>query len=218
MNVVAVARCVLMCVLLCVLLLCVFRAGHGALGHEVSSFLIQELPKFFLKQANLDSAPHDAISKAFVDWSVRRQACCGEDQVCAVVCTSRSTPARLCVCLFDCVFARSYSNVKLASSSIDCTFSGSTGIVVYLANGKIYSANAGDSRAVLAKASPNSASGEMKVTAVALSDDQKPEREDEKQRILANKGRVEACKGVKGEDIGPPRVCGSATRMCRDSQ
>lgn len=40
--------------------------GHGSLGHEVSAFLIQELPKFFLKQPNLDSNPHDAITKAFI--------------------------------------------------------------------------------------------------------------------------------------------------------
>jgi serine/threonine protein phosphatase PrpC len=117
------------------------------------------------KQPNLDSAPVDAITKAFIDC-----------------------------------------NVKLAASSIDCTFSGSTGIVVYLANGKIYSCNCGDSRAVLARATTNNASGETKLTAVALSSDQKPEREDEKARILAAKGRVEACKGAKGEDIGPPRV------------
>jgi len=117
------------------------------------------------KQSNLDSAPHDAITKAFIDC-----------------------------------------NVKLAASAIDCTFSGSTGIVVYLSNGKIYSCNCGDSRAVLARSSPNSASGETKLTAVALSSDQKPEREDEKKRILECKGRVEACKGARGEDIGPPRV------------
>jgi len=96
--------------------------------------------------------------------------------------------------------------VKLASSAIDCTFSGSTAIVVYIANGKLYSCNAGDSRAVLARSTVNSGTGEGKLVAVALSDDQKPEREDEKKRILDNKGRVEACKGVKGEDIGPPRV------------
>lgn len=135
--------------------------GHGALGHEVSSFLVAQLPAFFLKQANLDAAPHAAIEKAFVDC-----------------------------------------NVKLASSSIDCTFSGSTGIVVYIANGKMYSCNAGDSRAVLARATP----GDTKLTAVPLSDDQKPERPDEKRRILEKRGRVEACKGAKGEDIGPPRV------------
>ena len=96
--------------------------------------------------------------------------------------------------------------MKLASSAIDCTFSGSTGIVVYIANGKLYSCNAGDSRAVLARSTVNSGTGEGKLVAIPLSDDQKPEREDEKKRILENKGRVEACKGVKGEDIGPPRV------------
>lgn len=121
--------------------------------------------QFFLKQPNLDSHPHEAITKAFIDC-----------------------------------------NVKLASSSIDCTFSGSTGIVVYIAHGKIYSCNAGDSRAVLARATANGGTGEHKLTAIKLSEDQKPEREDEKKRILENKGRVEACKGLKGEDIGPPRV------------
>jgi len=51
-----------------------------------------------------------------------------------------------------------------------------------------------------------SPSGELKHVAVALSSDQKPEREDEKKRIIECKGRVEACKGPRGEDIGPPRV------------
>lgn len=138
--------------------------GHGALGHEVSAFLIRELPQFFLKQTNLESNPHEAISKAFIEC-----------------------------------------NVKLASSAIDCTFSGSTAIVVYITNGKIYSCNAGDSRAVLAQCKLNAA-GENKWSAVGLSSDQKPEREDEKKRILECKGRVEACKGLRGEDIGPPRV------------
>jgi len=44
------------------------------------------------------------------------------------------------------------------------------------------------------------------MVAVPLSDDQKPDRPDEKKRILENRGRVEACKGARGEDIGPPRV------------
>jgi len=134
--------------------------GHGALGHEVSSFLVNELPKFFLKQSNLDTDPHEAITRAFVDC-----------------------------------------NVKLASSNIDCSFSGSTCIVVYLAGNKLYSCNAGDSRAVLARATADG-----RLQAIPLSSDQKPEREDEKKRILEHKGRVEACKGVRGEDIGPPRV------------
>jgi hypothetical protein len=31
--------------------------GHGAVGHEVASFVSTELPSFFLKQKNLDSEP-----------------------------------------------------------------------------------------------------------------------------------------------------------------
>ena len=42
--------------------------------------------------------------------------------------------------------------------------------------------------------------------AIALSSDPNPDRLDEKERVLACKGRVEACKGLKGEDIGPPRI------------
>jgi hypothetical protein len=41
---------------------------------------------------------------------------------------------------------------------------------------------------------------------IGLSDDHKPDRPDEKKRILENDGRVEAFKGSEGEPIGPPRV------------
>lgn len=42
--------------------------------------------------------------------------------------------------------------------------------------------------------------------AVELSNDQKPDREDEAKRIRNCRGRVEACKSVSGQDIGPLRV------------
>jgi serine/threonine protein phosphatase PrpC len=41
---------------------------------------------------------------------------------------------------------------------------------------------------------------------VALSEDQKPENSEEKKRIIARGGRVAACQGMHGEDIGPQRV------------
>ncbi len=176
--------------------------GHGSLGHEVSQFLIGQLPQFFLKQPNLDSAPHDAITKAFIDWHVQHTRASSRSPAD----DPRTRVALLTSLDVACVLLPLCSNVKLAASATDCTFSGSTGIVVYIAHGKIYSCNCGDSRAVLARSTTNSSSGESKLTAVALSSDQKPEREDEKKRILDNKGRVEACKGAKGEDIGPPRV------------
>lgn len=61
---------------------------------------------------------------------------------------------------------------KLASGAIDCAFSGSTCITVILAHGKIYSCNAGDSRAVLAKIVP-STNNETKYNAIPLSSDHK---------------------------------------------
>jgi len=93
-------------------------------------------------------------------------------------------------------------NASLATTGkIDCTFSGTTVVVCYLTGKKIYSCNAGDSRAVLGK---QSSSGEW--TAVPLSRDHKPDLPDEKKRILASNGRVEACKGADGNTIGPQRV------------
>lgn len=57
-----------------------------------------------------------------------------------------------------------------------------------------------DSRCVLARQGPNGA-----VEALALSNDQKPERPDEKARIIAHGGRVEPLPGPPGE-CGPARV------------
>jgi len=93
-------------------------------------------------------------------------------------------------------------NTKLCKDSIDCAFSGTTAIVCYITNGKLYSCNAGDSRAVLARREK----GSKTMKAVPLSSDHKPDRPDEKKRIQESKGRVEPCKGLRGEDIGPPRV------------
>lgn len=133
--------------------------GHGALGHDVSSYVQKNLSEEISKQTNLDADPEAALSKAFVDC-----------------------------------------NSKLAKGHVDCTFSGTTVITCYVSGKTVYSANAGDSRAVLARMEKGT------LTAVALSDDQKPEREDEAKRIRQNNGRVEACKGARGESIGPLRV------------
>lgn len=92
-------------------------------------------------------------------------------------------------------------NSTLARGEIDCTFSGTTAICCVLYGKKLYSCNAGDSRAVLARKKSDGST-----VAIGLSDDHKPERPDEKKRIESSKGRVEACKGQYGEDIGPPRV------------
>mmetsp|Transcript_14594 Transcript_14594/g.29370 ORF Transcript_14594/g.29370 Transcript_14594/m.29370 type:complete len:398 (+) Transcript_14594:278-1471(+) len=92
------------------------------------------------------------------------------------------------------------TNTELSRSALDISFSGSTTIGVFMRGSTLFSANVGDSRAVLGRLKNG------KWTAVALSDDHKPDRPDEKARILKANGRVEAFKGPDGEDIGPPRV------------
>lgn len=91
-------------------------------------------------------------------------------------------------------------NSELAASSTDCTFSGTTACTVYISGNKIYCANAGDSRAVIGR----DVDGKLK--AVPLSSDHKPDREDEKARILQKGGRVEPCRNNYGAEIGPARV------------
>lgn len=83
---------------------------------------------------------------------------------------------------------------------INCTYSGSTCVLVYLDGDVLYCANTGDSRAVLGK--------QMDVwesAAFPLSCDHKPSRPDEKLRLEAAGARVEPKKGVEGA-IGDDRV------------
>lgn len=88
-----------------------------------------------------------------------------------------------------------------AQRRIDCSMSGSTAVISLLRNNTVYTANCGDSRCVL---------GTMrngKLTAVDLSHDQKPEREDEYKRLLKAGARIEALYDeVSNEPIGPLRV------------
>ena len=143
--------------------------GHGALGHEVSTFLTHEIPRQIARHlppsTHTSSADvHAQLTKAFLD-----------------------------------------ANVQLVQSSrIDCTFSGSTGVACWLNGSRLYTCNVGDSRAVLARRSGKGSGGGY--VAVPLSCDQKPDRPDERKRIIGGGGRVEACKGVRGEDVGPARV------------
>ena len=103
--------------------------------------------------------------------------------------------------LWPTVLIESFKKVSndLSRQSFDITYSGSTCVTVVLANSLMICANVGDSRAVLAKRNGTS------FTAVNLSRDQKPDVEEEKQRIIDFGGRVEPVR-IDGEDIGPLRV------------
>jgi len=73
-----------------------------------------------------------------------------------------------------------------SKADIDSFFSGTTAVVVYRCGNAMYTANAGDSRAVLARTDP--ATGRL--VAVPLSIDQNPDTPGERQRIEASGGFV----------------------------
>lgn len=75
---------------------------------------------------------------------------------------------------------------------VDASCSGATCVLINinLTDGVIITANAGDSRAVIASSKRNSQGGQVSFIATALSYDHKPDRQDERKRILACNGRV----------------------------
>ena len=99
-------------------------------------------------------------------------------------------------------FAFLQTNNDLLKSNINCTFSGTTVIGVLVLDDKHYSANVGDSRAVLVKFDEKTSSWRC----APLSIDHKPDEEDEKKRIEANGGRVDPYYDNKGKPMGPARV------------
>lgn len=76
---------------------------------------------------------------------------------------------------------------------VDASCSGATCVMINinLSDGVIITANAGDSRAVIASSKRSSqGSGQVSFIATPLSYDHKPDRQDERKRILACNGRV----------------------------
>jgi len=148
--------------------------GHGACGHLVSAYVRKELPKL------LD------------DKMLKGCATDGGAAQCEAV-------KKMLTKGFETVNATLH-----ADKGIDSSLSGTTAVagLVFGPPGQrqIITANAGDSRAVLAYEE----GGVMKVT--DLSDDQKPDREDERKRVQSFGGRVEPLIDEVGEPIGPARV------------
>jgi serine/threonine protein phosphatase PrpC len=91
-------------------------------------------------------------------------------------------------------------NQEVCKCGVDVAFSGSTCTTVFFRGTMVYCGNAGDSRAVIAS------NDRGKWKAIPISDDHKPDRPDEKKRILEHDGRVEAFRGMDGKPLGPARV------------
>mmetsp|Transcript_2138 Transcript_2138/g.4888 ORF Transcript_2138/g.4888 Transcript_2138/m.4888 type:complete len:238 (+) Transcript_2138:111-824(+) len=85
--------------------------------------------------------------------------------------------------------------------TVDISLSGTTAVAALLRGRYLITSNLGDSRAVIAR---EETPGQLK--AVPVTNDQKPERPDEKRRILKAGGRVEPLIDETGQPIGPARV------------
>jgi serine/threonine protein phosphatase PrpC len=152
--------------------------GHGQYGHNVSQYVASTLPKFILRQRDLDKTD------------------------------PRSTVKALTAAFVAC-------NHELVVGPIDCSYSGSTAVALFIDGNTLFCCNTGDSRAVLASTrpidpadarAPATTAPASGLTVIPLSIDHKPDRPDEKRRILQSGGRVEACRAANGAEIGPPRV------------
>lgn len=98
-------------------------------------------------------------------------------------------------------FDRVYQRL-LGESKIDLNFSGSTVIVTYLLQNKLYCCNVGDSRAIAGRMNKNN--GHWR--AVPLSNDHKPDVITESQRIKSMNGRIDSFRAENGQRLGPLRV------------
>ena len=147
--------------------------GHGVFGKEVSEFV----------KASLAYKVEEEIKTIF-DKAKKLQRVVDSNEV------------------KDALFSSFlYTNQQLYSSSgIDIYFSGSTCVSVLIVGNKVFCANVGDSRAVLAREVSGQVSG------LPLNRDHKANEPDEERRILMNGGRIEAFKDHNGRSMGPMRV------------
>ena len=141
--------------------------GHGLLGHDVSKYLITNLPSNLnkaLKKTRKYIRDKKTLNKTMKEVFIKTN-----DDLC-----------------------KDYS--------VDTQFSGSTCVTIILTKNQIISGNVGDSRAVMGRC----INGEWKN--IDLTQDQKPDNPEEKERIIKKGGRVESYKDENGNDFGPKRV------------
>lgn len=85
-------------------------------------------------------------------------------------------------------------------SGLDLYFSGSTCVSILIVGNKVFCANVGDSRAVLARNTNGFIFG------FPLNRDHKANEPDEEERILRSGGRIDSFKDSNGRPMGPLRV------------
>ncbi|KAL8438419.1 hypothetical protein ACSSS7_000162 [Eimeria intestinalis] len=100
-------------------------------------------------------------------------------------------------------FKSASQDLKTSSLNVECN--GTTCVSCVVQGSVLYTANLGDSRAILGREGAPQGEGAPCWQAVELTRDHKPELEDERKRILAAGGRIAALQ-EDGQPCGPLRV------------
>jgi len=168
--------------------------GHGARGKSVAEFVRDVLPTVVdsqLKQLSQQEEQDDETtttaknSTSCIEWKGKRQL----DIVKAAI-----------QGFIDCS-----KILNSPDSRVDTFMSGTTAVVAWFCNTLLFCCNLGDSRCVIGRQCHPSAVSRLtkeKYVAVELSYDQKPDRQDETQRVVAAGGRVASWQS----GVGPLRV------------
>ena len=162
--------------------------GHGTYGHLVSHFIKETLPQCMHREF---------LNKSTTTTTTNANNSGNTANINAL------HPSVIKRCIEN---AFVQTNSKLSNNaSIDTNFSGSTCVSVVIANECIYTANVGDSRAIVCKQRCTS-SGAVLWESEALTRDHKASEADESKRIERFGGRIEQYKDEHGVYIGPKRV------------
>ena len=159
-------------------LLCLLCDGHGTEGHHISKYSVDYIFKSFKKHfSKIKYDPNSTFS------SILQK--CDEKII----------------------------------KNLECELSGTTIVVLFICNGHIYTSSLGDSRAVLGHLNPvadlaksrsnkyfRKISTDRAFKTFSLSVDQKPEDEDEEDRIRKSGGMVQKFTDAFGRNVGPFRV------------
>merc|ERR1719231_1935879 len=170
------------------LLLAVFD-GHGEAGDGVSQFFRAQLPPTLFAHPEFPNTP---------TYEGKRAPKTGEQSLIGTGANGDDAGAEG----WEKALVESVQFLEknlLRDSSIDTEFSGTTAVINLIRGDLCLTANIGDSRITLGRSDGSGCK------AIPLSDDHKPDRPDEKERIIKRGGRVFAVEYDDGID-GPFRV------------
>lgn len=152
--------------------------GHGLNGHIVSQFIKDQLPLQFLSQTTNNRIDLESTKLSKIENLHKKM------------------PK-----MMNNAFNNIHDMLK-NPSGYETSLSGSTCVTTVFDRNVVFCSNAGDSRSVLY--SYNKRKNGLKVQPMSI--DHKPCMSIEKNRIESSGGRVDAIKGLGGQNLGPMRV------------